>query len=140
MWIARVTLFRNGMILPMKPVTNRLVRRKSLMALALALVSAQLIAATSREWKSGMLLSVDEPDLLTSTKKQAVVPVRLWAYSIDAGDVVYEAERRSKRPIQIEISGPVSFALDGAHLYVKDATGHEFKLTLLKTTRKKGSE
>lgn len=113
---------------------------KSLIVLVLALLSAQIAAAATRDWKTGTLVSVDERDEFRSSKKETLIEDRVWAYSIDAGDVVYEAERGSKRPIQIEINGPVSFALDGGHVYVKDTSGHEFKLSLLKTTRKKPAD
>lgn len=102
----------------------------------LSLFSAATIAAP-RDWTSGTLISIDERKELTGSKKGSVIEKRVWAYSIDAGSVIYEAERASKRPIQIEINGPVSFALHKTDLYVKDSSGHEFKLDLLKTTRKK---
>jgi hypothetical protein len=116
------------------------VMSKWLIVLILSMFSAQLVVAAARNWKSGTLVSIDERKELRSSKKNPVIEDRVWAYSVDAGDLVYEAERGSNRPIQIEINGPVSFVIDGAHFYLKDASGHEFKLTLLKTTRKKRVE
>jgi len=115
------------------------VMSKWLAVLMLSLFSAEVIAAP-RDWTSGTLISIDDRKEVTSGKKGSVIEKRIWAYSIDAGDVIYEAERASKRPIQIEINGPVSFALRKTDLYVKDTGGHEFKLDLLKTTRKKPAQ
>ena len=112
---------------------------KWLMVLIIFMLSSGAVLA-ERNWKEGVLVSIDQRKELRSNKNHPVIEDRVWAYFIDSGDAVYEAERGGNRPIQVEINGPVSFALAGKYLYLKDAGGHEFKLALLTTTRKKRSE
>jgi hypothetical protein len=109
---------------------------KLMLVVFMMLMMLAPLVAKIRDWKNGTLISIEERKELVIGKKSGSEE-RFWSYSIDAGDVIYEAERASKRPIQVEINGPVSFVLDGKHLILRDGSDHEFKLLLLKTTRKK---
>ena len=64
---------------------------------------------------------------------------RVFTYSIDAGDKVYQAEevgRRNAKAIRVDVNGPVDYRLDKDHLYIRDPDGKSHKLDLIKTTRK----
>ena len=38
----------------------------------------------------------------------------------DAGDRVYVGKRRSRKPVQLEINGPIQFAVEKDHIFILD--------------------
>lgn len=53
-----------------------------------------------------------------------------------AGDRVYIGECRSRKPIQLEVNGPIQFAVDKDHIFILDYERKEFRLNIIKTTLK----
>jgi hypothetical protein len=92
-------------------------------------------------WQGGTLTDVDTN---TSTRPNGWT-VEVWRYSIDGGDRTYVAELEHVRgtftkPPKFEINSPIDFAVDGDHLYIKDAKGKEYKLKVIKQGSKGASK
>jgi len=45
-------------------------------------------------------------------------------------------ERRSRKPIQSEVNGPIQFAVEKDRIFILDHEGEEFRLDIIKTTLK----
>jgi len=45
-------------------------------------------------------------------------------------------ERRSRKPIQLEVNGPIQFVVEKDRIFVLDHERKEFRLNIIKTTLK----
>lgn len=93
-------------------------------------------------WKHGKLTNLDvgsHPRTLTYNGQLITHHDRVFTYSVDAGDRIYQGEEvggPSAKPTHVVVNGPVEYRLDKDHLYIKDSDGKSHKLDLIKTTRK----
>jgi hypothetical protein len=106
--------------------------RLSFLALAAGLFSAP--AAFSADWKQGTLLNMNVNTAQEKNGKPA--PNKVFTYSVDGGDKVYEAQEVAKKAPHVEVNSPVSYSLSKDRLLVRDGQGKVHKLALVKTTRK----
>ena len=96
------------------------------------------------DWKQGKLITVDIGSYPRTTSSPYVNNGqvfthrhRVFTYSIDAGDKIYQAETGiAPTAIPVDVNGPVEFRIDKEHLYIKGPDGKGRKLDLVKTTRK----
>ncbi len=100
--------------------------------LLLALAASLCLAA--KDWQQGKLvdLSVSQ-GTLPNGKPSAV---KVFTFSVDAGDKIYAGQETSKSAPHVEVNAPIDYMLSGKDLYVKDSGGKALKLLLVKTTRK----
>ncbi len=83
----------------------------SLFALNLSLALATASAASkARAWQTGTLLDVSVNTVDSVQGVNGIINtarINFWPYTLDAGDRVYVGERRSRKPVQLEIKGPI---------------------------------
>jgi hypothetical protein len=115
----------------------------ALLRSTLLLVSLTLLAKDPIEWKRGTLLKIDIGTQPKVVGVNGIVGTQVWhvfTYSVEGGDRIYEGQEESAKPkakpIQIEVNGPVDYALDKDHLYLKDSEGKIHTVQLIRTTRK----
>jgi hypothetical protein len=110
--------------------------------LCCAFIAALLFAKDPGEWKQGKLLNLDVGSRSKVVGVNGMVTTkvrRVFTYSVDGGDRIYDGQEisgRGGKPIHVEVNGPVEYAIDKDHLYLKDSDGKSHKLDLLRTTRK----
>ena len=112
--------------------------RRSLFALALSLVAASA-GIKERAWQTGTLLDVSVNSVASVQGVNGIINtarVNFWSYTLDAGDRVYVGERRSRKPVQLEINGPIQFAVEKDHIFILDHERRELRLNIIKTTLK----
>ncbi len=102
----------------------------------LALVAGLLYgsAAFSAGWRQGTLVNMNVSTAQQKNGKPA--PDKIFTYSVDGGDKIYEAQEVAKKAPHIEVNSPVSYSLSKDRLLVRDEQGKVHKLALVKTTRK----
>jgi hypothetical protein len=105
--------------------------RFSFLALA-GLLSA--LAAFSADWRQGTLVNMNVSTAQQKNGKPA--PDKVFTYSVDGGDKVYEAQEVAKKAPRVEVNSPVSYSVSKDRLLVRDEQGKTHKLALVKTTRK----
>jgi hypothetical protein len=96
------------------------------------------------DWKQGKLINVDVGSYTKTTSSPYINNGqvfthrrRVFTYSIDAGDKIYQAETDiAPTAISVDVNGPVEFRIDKDHLYIKGPDGKSHKFDLVKTTRK----
>lgn len=118
-----------------------MLRRYFCAPVACLLLVAALSAKEPEDWKQGKLINVDIGSYSRTFGVNGQINTqrrRVFTYSIDAGDKVYQAEevgRRDAKAIRVDVNGPVDYRLDKDHLYIRDPDGKSHKLDLIKTTR-----
>jgi hypothetical protein len=119
-----------------------MLRRYFCAPVACLLMVAALSAKEPEDWKQGKLINVDIGSYSRTFGVNGQINTqrrRVFTYSIDAGDKVYQAEevgRRNAKAIRVDVNGPVDYRLNKDHLYIRDPDGKSHKLDLIKTTRK----
>lgn len=112
--------------------------RASLFALLLSLVTASA-GTKGRTWQSGTLIDVSVNSVASVQGVNGIINtarINFWSYTVDAGDRVYVGERRSRKPIQLEVNGPIQFAVEKDRIFILDHERKEFRLNIIKTTLK----
>jgi hypothetical protein len=117
---------------------------KKWVPIALFLISGFAIAKDKAPvvWQTGRLTDVSTERGSRVVGSQRRVATRRddhMYYTIDAGDMVYVAERglsSSDKPIPVTINTPVRFHIDGQDFYLEDASGKEHKLLIEKQSAK----
>ena len=108
----------------------------------MGVLAVVLFAKDPSEWKHGTLLNLDIGSQSKVAGVNGIVTTRVrrvFTYSVDGGDRVYDGQEvggRDGKPIRVEVNGPVEYAADKDHLYLKDSDGKSHKLDLVRTTRK----
>lgn len=111
--------------------------------LGMGLLTLLLFAKNPTEWKQGQLVNLDAGSQSKVTGVNGIVKTRIrrvFTYSVDAGDRIYDGQEvagRGGKPIHVDVNGPVEYAVDKDHLYLRDSDGKPHRLDLLRTTRKK---
>lgn len=106
------------------------------------LLAFALLAKDPSEWKQGKLLNLDIGSQSKVAGVDGIVTTRVrrvFTYSVDGGDRIFDGQEvsgKDGKPIHIEVNGPVEYAIDKDHLYLKDSDGKSHKLDLVRTTRK----
>ena len=106
----------------------RVFRGAAFFVLSLALL------AKEPDWRPGKLLNLDVGSQ-TSMKKGKSKICRTYTFSVDGGDKVYDGAEVGKT-IHLDVNGPVEYAIEKDHLFLKDSRGKSYKLDLVKTTLK----
>jgi hypothetical protein len=91
-------------------------------------------AASSSEWKQGKLLDVTIN--MTPLPNGKPAPRKVYTYSVDGGDKIYEAQEVGRKAPHVEVNSPIPYSVSKDYLLVKDSDGKVHKLALVKTTRK----
>ena len=109
----------------------------------LALIAMVLSAKDPTQWTQGKLLNLD---VGSQSKVGGVNGVygtkvrRVFTYTVDGGKRIYDGQEvsgQNGKPIGgVEVNGPVEYATDKDHLYLRDSDGKSHKLDLIRTTRK----
>jgi hypothetical protein len=109
---------------------------RSLAAVPVLLAYAVLTihAASPTNWNQGKLL--DLAVSMTTLPNGNPAPRKVYAYSVDGGEKVYEAQEVGRKAPHVEVNSPITYSVSRDHLFIKDADGKVHKLTLMKTTRK----
>ena len=102
-------------------------------ALVFVLV-ASLCGAAPKDWKQGKLLDVSISQASLPNGKPAAT--KLFKFTVDAGDRVYEGQETAKSAPHVEVNAPIECAVQWNNLFVKDSAGKIHKLALMKTIRK----
>ena len=93
-----------------------------------------------RQWQTGTLVDMNRADAGTrSITRRLYVVLVAWTYLIDAGEYLYESQeiRKSKDSTPLlTVNGPVQFAIEKDHVYIKDEEGKEHDTKLIKKTLK----
>jgi hypothetical protein len=111
------------------------------------LCASSASAKKERQWQTGTLLDMNQASVYAG---DVIVPNNLGAvsiarrrvsetYVIDAGAYVYESQeiRRSRdRTPSLTVNGPVQFAIEKDHVYIRDEEGKEHDTKLVKKTLK----
>ena len=91
----------------------------------------------------GTLLKIDIETQPKVVGVNGIIGTQVWhvfTYLIGAGNRTYEGREASAKPnakpLRIEANGPVEYALDKDHLYLKDSGGKTHRVRLIRTTRK----
>jgi hypothetical protein len=124
-------------------------RRDVLAALSiLSLLWVCKAPAKERQWQTGTLLGVYENNVDAKSLKAGpdgikVAPRDLVndTYIIDAGNYIYQSAEMRKSKHQrppFTVNGPLQFAIDGEHVYLKDVQGKEHDTKLVVRRRKAG--
>ena len=101
-----------------------------------------LLYGGHNQWNSGTLISYDQQKFITYAQTNASihqVPQIRYSVQIDAGDRIYFAEHTSAvgwgyALPKVTANGPVAWKLNGKdELWLKDARGREFILTITNT-------
>jgi hypothetical protein len=106
--------------------------------LALSVV-ASWAGIKNRAWQTGTLLDVSVNSVASIQGVNGIINtarVNYWSYTLDAGDRVYVGERWSRKPVQLEINGPIQFAVEKDHIFIMDHERREFRVNIIKTTLK----
>jgi hypothetical protein len=109
---------------------------------AAGLLALGLLAKDPTEWKQGKLLNIDVGSQLRVVGYNGMIGTnvrRVFTYSIDGGDRIYDGQEvtgRHGKPVHVEVNGPVEYAVDKNHVYLRDSDGKSHKLDLVRTTRK----
>ena len=93
----------------------------------------------ARAWQTGTLMDVSVNSVDSVHGVNGIINttrINFWSYTLDAGDRVYVGEHRSRKPIQMEVNGPIQFAVEKDHIFVLDHERKEFRLNIIKTTLK----
>jgi hypothetical protein len=106
--------------------------RFSYLALLVGLLCAP--AAFSADWRQGTLVNMNVSTAQQKNGKPA--PDKVFTYSVDGGDKVYEAQEVAKKAPHVDVNSPVSYSLSKDRLLVRDREGKVHKLALVKTTLK----
>lgn len=110
----------------------------SLFALALPLATLSA-GSKARTWQTGTLMDVSVNSVDSVHGVNGIINttrINFWSYTLDAGDRVYVGEHRSRKPIQMEVNGPIQFAVEKDHIFILDHERKEFRLNIIKTTLK----
>lgn len=120
----------------------------ALLVVSLACVTAS--AKKERQWQTGTLQEMTQSNV---DRTSAKVPYSIAAitvtkglvsesYVIDAGKYTYESAqvRKVKQPLALTVKGPVQFAVENDHLYIKDHDGKEYDTKLITKTLKPPDE
>jgi hypothetical protein len=91
-------------------------------------------AASTADWKEGKLLDISMSSTPLRNGKPA--PQKVYTYSVDGGDKVYEAQEVGRKAPHVEVNSSVEFSISKDYLRVRDSDGKVHKLALVKTTRK----
>jgi hypothetical protein len=128
--------------------TRTSLKRDALAALwILSLLCVCKASAKERQWQTGTLLGVYENNVDARSLKAVdgikAAPKDLVndTYTIDAGKYIYQAAelRKSKhQPPPFTVNGPLQFAIEGEHVYLKDSQGREHDTKLVVRRRKAG--
>jgi hypothetical protein len=117
--------------------------RKQIAFVVLMTMFAMAKDQTPAKWLTGKLLEVSTERGRRVAGSNGNIASRRddhMLYTIDAGDMIYVAERglRSSRdkPIPVTINKDVRFHITGQDLYLQDENGKEHKLTIEKQTAK----
>jgi hypothetical protein len=112
---------------------------KKLRLLLLTLLVASTSLANTRDWKPGKM------DLTSETKVSSKLGGEKGTmhYTIETADTIYFAEYTYKpghhgdgEPPHILLAEPTKIAIQGKTAYVRDVTGKEVKLHIVKKTKK----
>lgn len=93
------------------------------------LMVAALFAKEPEDWKQGKLINLEIGSYSKTFGGSGRINTqrrRVFTYSIDAGDKIYQAEevgRRNAKAIRVDVNGPVDYRLDKDQLYVRDPEG-----------------
>ena len=118
---------------------------RRLFGLMVCYLAAGILSSKEPEnWKQGKLINVDVGSYTKTTSSPYVNNGqvfthrrRVFTYSIDAGDKIYQAETDiAPTSIPVDVNGPVEFRIDKDHLYIKGPDSKGRRLDLVKTTRK----
>lgn len=115
---------------------HTVVRYGAMKAWAFLLASALALAhaASPASWKDGKLL--DLTVAMTALPSGKPAPLKVYTFSVDGSDKIYEAQETSRKAPHVEVNSPIPYSITSDHLYIRDADGKVHKLSLTKTTRK----
>jgi hypothetical protein len=91
-------------------------------------------AALTADWKQGKLLDISMSSNPLRNGKPA--PQKVYTYSVDGGDKVYEAQEVGRKAPHVEVNSSIEYWASKDYLHVRDSDGRVHKLALVKTTRK----
>jgi len=102
----------------------------------LALLLALAPAPADRAWQDGVLMDVTNHTAGTKTSGKKTNDMFVFEYTIQTADKFYVADTsaavKPTNPINLDVNGKVTFAIEKQNLYLKDKAGKEFKLGIVK--------
>jgi hypothetical protein len=90
--------------------------------------------ASPADWKDGKL--VDLAVSMTPLPSGKPAPRKVYTYSVDGGEKVYQASETGRKAPHVEVNAPIAYSVSKDYLLIKDSDGKVHKLALMKTTRK----
>lgn len=91
-------------------------------------------AASAADWKQGKLVDISMSTTPLRNGKPA--PQKIYTYSVDGGDKVYQAHEVGRKAPHVEVNAPIDYSVSKDHVLVRDSDRKVHKLALVKTTRK----
>jgi hypothetical protein len=110
------------------------VPRRVSLSFYLACAALTIQAASPTDWKQGKLL--DLAVSMTPLPNGKPASRKVYAYSGDGGDRVYEAQEVGRKAPHVEVNSPITYSASRDYLFIKDSDGKVHKLAMRKTTRK----
>ena len=100
------------------------------------LVSSTLAmqAASGADWKQGKLVDISMS--MTPLPNGKPAPRKIYTYSVDGGDKVYEAQEVGRKAPHVEVNSSIDYSVSKDYLLLRDSDRKVHKLELVKTTRK----
>ncbi len=132
--------------------TRTIVRRHAIAAFSVLSLFCvcTAFAKKERQWQTGTLLGVIETNVAPTSLKtppntiRSVPPKDLVndLYTFDAGKYIYQSVemRRSKDQPPFTANGPLQFAIEDEHVYLRDDRGKEHDTRLVARRRKAVAE
>lgn len=109
----------------------------------LAVMSVSTASARKeRRWETGKLLDMHQSSVVGTAIGATNIRLRGFEmYVIEAGEYIYESRevRMSPTPL-LTVNGPVLFAIEKDHVYIKDEKGKEHNTDLIKKTLRTPTE
>jgi hypothetical protein len=91
-------------------------------------------AASAADWKQGKL--VDLSMSMTPLRNGKPAPRKIYTYSVDGCDKVYEGQEVGRKAPHVEVNSPIDYSVSKDYVLVRDSDRKVHKLALVKTTRK----
>jgi hypothetical protein len=97
-------------------------------------VTLAIQATSAADWKQGKL--VDISISMTPLPSGKPAPRKIYTYSVDGGDKIYEGQEVGRKAPHVEVNSPIDYSVSKDYLLVKDSDRKVHKLALVKRTRK----
>ncbi len=101
---------------------------------------ASACPAKAREWKTARIVDASETDVSGELRGKR----NIMHYTIETEDKVYFADytykpdqKHNSHPPDIAVNIVTEVAIEGRHVYIRDANGKEVKLHIVKKTAQK---